>query len=44
MKRSGLSLFLPLMAGCVAETLQEPPKAGSYKNEPVTFGAPYDNV
>jgi hypothetical protein len=44
MKRSGLSLFLPLMAGCVAETLREPPKAGFYKNEPVTFGAPYDNV
>ena len=44
MRRLGLSLFLLLMAGCIAETPQESPKGGFYKNEPVTFGAPYDNV
>jgi hypothetical protein len=44
MKRLGLSLFLLVMAGCIAETPQEPPIRGLYSNEPVTFSAPYDDV
>lgn len=44
MKRLGLSLFLLVMAGCIAETPQEPPRRGLYNNEPVTFSAPYDDV
>ncbi len=44
MKRLGLSLFLLVRVGCIAETPQEPPKRGFYNNDPVTFSAPYDDV
>ncbi|MER3447111.1 MAG: hypothetical protein C4291_09825 [Candidatus Dadabacteria bacterium] len=45
MKRLGLSLPLfVIMVGCIAETPQEPPRREIYKNEPVTFSAPYDDV
>lgn len=35
---------LLLLVGCVGEVPLEPPRRGFYKNEPVVFKAPYDNV
>ena len=37
-------LTLIMLLGCVGETPQEPPKYGFYKNEPVVFRSPYDDV
>jgi hypothetical protein len=44
MKRLGLSLPVLLIIGCIAETPYDVPKRETYKNEPVTFSAPYDDV